>query len=123
MGSYLVHLGVGNLNVVRHVPSSPALELEDDGDFICLIRKMIRGRGEGTACISKVKGHAEEVLVRNGQVRELDRDGNNEADEAADFGRRRVWPDIIGARRDLSGVPSPVLLSMPMVILVLPLIL
>ena len=42
--------------------------------------------------------------MRNGQVRELDRDGNNRADEAADFGRRRVWPDIIDARRNLSGV-------------------
>ena len=72
--------------------------------LIFLIRKMIRGRGEGTVCISKVKEHAEEVLVRNGQVRELDRDGNNRADEAADFGRRRVWPDIIDARRNLSGV-------------------
>ena len=41
------------------------MELEDDGDLICLIRKMIQGRGEGTVCISKGEGHAEEVLVRN----------------------------------------------------------
>ena len=80
------------------------MELEDDGDLICLIREGIRGLVEGTVCISKVKGHAEEVLVRDGQVRELDCDGNNRADEVADFGRRRVWPDIIDARRNLSGV-------------------
>ena len=29
-------------------------------------------------------------MVRCGQVREVDRLGNNAADEAADFGRRRV---------------------------------
>ena len=39
---------------------------------------------------SKVKGHADEALVRAGCVRDLDRLGNNGADEAADFGRRRV---------------------------------
>ena len=40
----------------------------------------------------------------DGQVRELDRLGNNSADEAADFGRRRVGPAVIDARRNLSGV-------------------
>ena len=65
---------------------------------------MLCSRGEWTVCISKVKGHAEEELVRQGQVRELDRDGNNRADQAADFGRRSVWPDVIDARRNLSGV-------------------
>ena len=55
-------------------------------------------------CISNVKGHADESLVRSGQVRALDRYGNSRADEAADFGRRRVWPDVADARRNLSGV-------------------
>ena len=55
-------------------------------------------------CISKVKGHADEGLVRSGQVRALDRYGNSRADEAADFGRRRVWPDVADAWRNLSGV-------------------
>ena len=35
-------------------------------------------------------GHADEAMVRSGQVREADRLGNDAADEAADFGRRRV---------------------------------
>ena len=39
-----------------------------------------------------------------GLVRELDRLGNNAAEEAADFGRRRVGPAVIDARRNLSGV-------------------
>ena len=58
----------------------------------------------GRVCISKVKGHAEEDLVRRGQVRELDRDGKNRADDAGDFGRRRVGPHVTDARRNLSGV-------------------
>ena len=106
-----VHLGVDNLNVVRHVgrllhdlSSVRPLELVDDGDLIILIRKLLSIRGEGTVCISKAKGHADESLVRNGQVRALDRYGNSRADEAADFGRRRVWPDVADARRNLSGV-------------------
>ena len=37
-------------------------------------------------------------------MRALDRYGNIRADEAADFGRRRVWPEVTDARRNLSGV-------------------
>ena len=83
-----VHLGVDNLNVVRHVgrlldglSGVRPLELVDDGDLIILIRKLLSIRGEGTVCISKVKGHADESLVRCGQVRALDRYGNSRADE------------------------------------------
>ena len=36
--------------------------------------------------------------------REVDRLGNDAADEAADFGRRRVGNLVIDARRNLSGV-------------------
>ena len=60
----------------------------DDGDLIILIRKLLSSHGEGTVCISKVKSHADESLVRGGHVRALDRYGNARADEAADFGRR-----------------------------------
>ena len=66
-----VHLGIDNLNVGRHVgrlldgvPAPPSFKLDDDGDLIGLIRKMLCSRGEGTVCISKVKGHAEEEPVR-----------------------------------------------------------
>ena len=47
--------------------------------------------------------------------REVDRLGNDAADEAADFGRRRVPPAVIDARRNLSGVCSrwyPVILDL-----------
>ena len=43
-------------------------------------------------------------MVLDGRVREQDRVGNNAADEAADFGRRRVGNTVIDARRNLSGV-------------------
>ena len=38
------------------------------------------------------------------QIREIDRMGNDRADAAADFGRRRVDPAVVDARRNLSGV-------------------
>ena len=42
-------------------------------------------------------------MVLDGRVREVDRSGNDAADEAADFGRRRVGDAVIDARRNLSG--------------------
>ena len=79
-----VHLGVDNLGVVRHVgrlldgetASSPA-ELVKDGDLFLLIERMRRLRWLDTVRISKVKGHADEALVRAGGARDLDRQGNN----------------------------------------------
>ena len=67
---------------------------------------MIDLRGSDTVRITKVKGHADEGMVADGRVRMVDRLGNNAADEAADFGRRRVGPAVIDARRNLSGVCS-----------------
>ena len=117
-----VHLGVDNLNVVRHVgrlldgrPGSIPFELLEDGDLLLLIDRMIRRRAPDTVRISKVKGHADEAMVLDGRVREVDRLGNNAADEAADFGRRRVGDAVIDARRNLSGVCNrwyPVLLDL-----------
>ena len=117
-----VHLGVDNLGVVRHVgrlldgrPGSVPFELLKDGDLLFLIDRMIRLRGPDTVRVSKVKGHADEVMVRCGRVREVDRIGNNAADEASDFGRRRVGHLVIDARRNLSGVCNrwyPVILDL-----------
>ena len=106
-----VHLGVDNLGVVRHVGRllddrrghSP-FELAKDGDPFLLIERILRLRGLTTVRITMVKGHADQAMVLDGRVRDLDRIGNNAADEAADFGRRRVGPAVIDARRNLSGV-------------------
>ena len=106
-----VHVGVDNLGVVRHVGRllddcsfSAPLELVTDGDLLLLLRRMIDLRGSNTVRVNKVKVHADEGMVSDGRVRELDRLGNNAANEAADFGRRRVGFAVIDARRNLSGV-------------------
>ena len=105
--SRAVHLGVDNLGVVRHVGrlldgcrGPEPLELVDDGDLLLLVDRMLRLRGLDTVCISKVKGHADDGMVLHGQVRREDKLGNDAADEAADFGRRRVSPAVIDARRN-----------------------
>ena len=91
------------------------LELVTDGDLLILIRRMLDLRGRDTVRVTKVKGHADEGMVLDGRVRELDRLGNNAADEAADFGRRRVGLAVIDALRNFSGVCGrwcPVLLDL-----------
>ena len=91
------------------------LKLVTDGDLLILTRRMIDLRGRNTVRVTKVKGHADECMVFDGRVRELDWLGNDAADEAADFGRRRVGPPVIDACRNLSGVCGrlyPVLLDL-----------
>ena len=73
------------------------------GDLLLLIEKMLHLRGLDTVRIAKVKGHADEGMVLDGRDREVDRLGNDAADEAADFSRRRVGNAVIDARRNLSG--------------------
>ena len=83
--------------------------------ILFLIERMLHIRGLNTVRISKVKGHADEALVRAGAVRGLDKLGNDGADEAADFGRGRVPWWVIDAWRNLSGVCSrwrPVVLAL-----------
>ena len=75
-----------------------------DGDLLLLIDRMLRLRGLDTVRITKVKGHADEGLVLDGRVREIDRLSSDAADEAADFGRRRVGNAVIDDRRNLSEV-------------------
>ena len=108
--SCAVHLGVDNLGVVRHVGrlldgshGSPPFELVHDGDLLILLQRMLHHRGLDTVRISKVKEHADEAMVLDGRVGDDDRLGNDAADEAADFGRRRVSNAVIDARRNLSG--------------------
>ena len=120
--SRAVHLGVDNLGVVRHVDrmlrgsrGPKPFELVNDGDLLLLLEHMLSRRGLDTVRISKVKGHADDAMVLHGQVRQDDRLGNDAADEAADFGRRRVSPAVIDARRNLSGVCArwyPVILDL-----------
>ena len=120
--SRAIHLGIDNLGVVRHVGrlldgyrGAVPFELVNDGDLLFLIDRMLRSRGLDTVCISKVKGHADDGMILHGQVRREDKLGNDAADEAADFGRRRVSLAVIDARRNLSGVCGrwyPILLDL-----------
>ena len=95
----VVHLGGDNLNVVRHVsrilacsPGIRPFELFVDGDLVSLIADLIRKRGSDTVQITKVKGHADDDVV-------LGKAGNDLADKAADFGRRRLPAEVIDAGR------------------------
>ena len=106
-----VHLVVDNIGVVRHVGrlldgrrGSAPFELVNDGDLLLLVQRMLHLRGQDTVHITKVKGHAYEGMVLDGRVWEVDRIGNDAADEAADFGRGRVGNVVIDARRNQSGV-------------------
>ena len=95
--------GVDNANVVGHVsrildgksPSRP-FQILLDGDLLLLIQMLVSARREGSTSISKVKGHADDDLVRRGQVRQADTIGNDLADEAADHGRLGVGAPIPG---------------------------
>ena len=105
-GHVRTHNGVDNLNVVNHVSGIIAgrlvgrpLSLVKDGDLLLKVQQMIRWRGSGNAAVTEVKSHADEGLVAQGRVREVDRIGNNEADAAADLGRKRVHCSVSDARR------------------------
>ena len=89
--SYTFHL---RYHASETTTTSP-FELENDGDLLVLVREIMNRRGEGTARITKVKGHADEDTVLAFPVLQSDRVGNDRADEAADFGRRRVELDVI----------------------------
>ena len=86
------------------------LELLVDGDLLLLVQQLIDAWGPGATAVSKVNGHSDEGLVRGGSVRELDKIGNDMADQAADLGRRKVGADITDARRNVlmpvsNGIP------------------
>ena len=108
-GCLRMHLGVDNLNVVNHLAGIIAgrragrpFPLVNNGDLLALAQWLLRWRGFRTTAVSKVKGHADEGMVAQGRVREIDRIGNNEADVAADLGRKRVHHVVSNARRTLN---------------------
>ena len=120
--SSAVHLGVDNLNVVRHVSrildgrvACRPFKLTFDGDLFIVTERMIQQRGVRSVKISKVRGHADDDMVAVGRSRVEDKIGNDFADRAADFGRRRV-PDLVidVRRRFLSACSSwcPVVLDL-----------
>ena len=104
-GCTRMHVGVDNLNVVRHVSriidgrcTGRPFPLVGDGDLLFKVLQLVRWRGLGTSAVSEVKGHADEGLVALDRVREIYRIGNNEADAAAALGRKRVHHSVALAR-------------------------
>ena len=102
-----IHLGIDNKNVCNNVGrivagwSGTPFSLCTDGDLLCCIDNMIQYRSAHSVKVSKVKGHATDAMVAEGKVRKEDKDGNDAADIAADFGRLRQPVEVIDARRDL----------------------
>ena len=107
-GAAKIHLGVDNFNVIRHVArivsgrkEGRPFELCVDGDLLSLIENRVAKRGPCSTLVCKVKGRAGMAMVQDRRVRLLDKFGNDMADRAADFGRRRVRPNIFDLKRQV----------------------
>ena len=74
------------------------LELAVDGDLLTVIERRILQRAVQSVRISQVKGHVDDDMVAVGGVRVEDKNGNDLADRAADFGRRRVCDLVMDVR-------------------------
>ena len=78
-----IHIGIDNKNVCC------SMSLCTDGDLLACIDRMVRFKS------------ARSVMIAEGKVRREDKEGNNAADIAADFGRLRQPELVIDARRNL----------------------
>ena len=102
-----VHIGIDNKNVCCNVGrilsgwSGAPFALCTDGDLLNCIWDMVLYRSPRSVKVSKVKGHATGTMVAEGNVRREDKEGNDAADIAADFGRLRQPARVIDARRCL----------------------
>ena len=72
-----------------------------DGDLLLLIKDMLSKRGLNTIRITKVEGHAGDERVPLGAVKQVDKDGNDRADQAADQGRRYAGAHVMDAQWDV----------------------
>ena len=63
---------------------------------------MLSRRGTNTSRITKVETRADDEMVQLGAVTQVDKDGNDHADEAADLGGRPVGDHILDAHRMFS---------------------
>ena len=74
--------------------------LQDDGDVWEAIDRMIRKRGPHGTLASKVKGHADDEDVERGISTDVDRAGNNAADEAASAAKTHAsWRSMAARAR------------------------
>ena len=103
-----IHIGIDHLDVLRGVAklidqgiTGTPLLLVKGGDLLGAIHSMLCLRGIDTVKVSKVKGHATQAMVDNGDVRLEDLIGNDGADTATDLGSVRQQDYVITARRAL----------------------
>ena len=102
-----VHLGIDNKNVCNNIGkvlsgwSGASFSLCTDGDLLSCIYNTVLYRSVRSVKVSNVKGHATDAMVTEGKVRREDKEGNDAADIAADFGRLRQPDVVIDARRNL----------------------
>ncbi len=61
-------------------------ELQGDGGLWKIYWHLIKQRGAGASKGKKAKGHGTQQQVEEGKVRMKDKDGNDNADEAANIG-------------------------------------
>ena len=86
------------VKLIDHGITGAPLPLTKDGDLLAVIHSMLTLGGEGTVQVSKVKGHAVQAMVDNGNARQEDLIGNDRADAAAYLGRLRKQGNVISAR-------------------------
>ena len=86
--------------------TAPSFSFCTYGDLLKCISDMVQYRTGRSVRVSKVKGHATDAMDSDGRVWKEDKDGNDAADVAADFGRLRQREAVIDARRNLLGIKT-----------------
>ena len=72
--------------MLRKTPFKQPWKLMKDGDLWEMFAKAVEERGPGCTKISKVKGHATQEMVDAGEVEKQAKEGNDNADDAAEKG-------------------------------------
>ena len=67
-----------------------------DGDLLLITKDMLILKGLHS--ITDVKGHADDEIVRLRVVGQIDKDGDGDADKAAELDRRHVGANVIDGR-------------------------
>ena len=70
----------------RQTPYKQKWALMKDGDSWENFAELVRERGPESVVITKVKGHATQQMVDEGKVEKDEKEGNDQADEAAEAG-------------------------------------
>ena len=102
-----VYLGIDNKNVCNNMGkiiggwSGTPFCFCADGDLLACVAGLLRYRSNASVKVSKVKAYVADAMVSGGRVRREDKEGNDAADVAADFGRLRQSEVVIDALRNL----------------------